>query len=96
MGKHGFGWKMDEIIGAQIVSVSMSLTLQRAEKIFYNFLIAIAIVSVFVVIGILLNILLHFIVIKPMVNIARQADKVSMGGLNIADLNIKIMMKLPP
>jgi protein-histidine pros-kinase len=84
---NGFGWKMDEIIGAQIVSVPMSLPLQRAEKIFYNFLIAI--VSVFVVIGILLNILLHFIVIKPMVNIARQADKVSMGELNIAELDVK-------
>jgi len=81
---NGFGWKMDEIIGAQIVSVPMSLPLQRAEKTFYSFLISI--VSVFAVIGILLNILLHFIVIKPMVNIAKQADKVSMGDLNIAEL----------
>jgi protein-histidine pros-kinase len=83
---NGFGWKMDEIIGAQIVSVPMSLPLQRAEKIFYNFLIAI--IGVFVVIGILLNILLHFIVIKPMINIAKQADKVSMGELNIDELKV--------
>jgi protein-histidine pros-kinase len=65
----------------------MSLPLQRAETTFYSFLIAI--VSVFVVIGILLNILLHFIVIKPMINIAKQADKVSMGELEIAELNVK-------
>jgi protein-histidine pros-kinase len=84
---NGFGWKIDEIIGAQIVSVPMSLPLQRAEKTFYSFLIAI--VSVFVLIGILLNILLHFIVIKPMINIAKQADKVSMGELEIAELNVK-------
>ncbi|MDD1608607.1 MAG: DUF3365 domain-containing protein [Methylococcaceae bacterium] len=84
---NGFGWKMDDIIGAQIVSVPMSLPLQRAEKTFYSFLIAI--VSVFVVIGILLNILLHFIVIKPMMNIAKQANRVSMGELNIAELNVK-------
>ena len=83
---NGFGWQMDEIIGAQIVSVPMSLPLQRAEKTFYSFLISI--ISVFVVIGILLNILLHFIVIKPMVNIAKQADKVSMGELNIAELAV--------
>lgn len=83
---NGFGWKMDEVIGAQIVSVPMSLPLQRAEKIFYNFLIAIT--SVFVVIGILLNMLLHFIVIKPMINIAKQADKVSMGELNIAEMEV--------
>ncbi len=84
---NGFGWKMDEIIGAQIVSVPMSLPLQRADKTFYSFLISI--VSVFVVIGILLNILLHFIVIKPMIKIAKQADRVSMGELNIAEINIK-------
>jgi methyl-accepting chemotaxis protein len=84
---NGFGWKMDEIIGAQIVSVPMSLPLQRAETTFYSFLIAIT--SVFVVIGILLNILLHFIVIKPMINIAKQADRVSMGELDIAELNVK-------
>jgi protein-histidine pros-kinase len=83
---NGFGWKMDEIIGAQIVSVPMSLPLQRAEKTFYSFLISI--ISVFIVIGILLNILLHFIVIKPMVNIAKQADKVSMGELNISELAV--------
>jgi len=83
---NGFGWKMDEIIGAQIVSVPMSLPLERAEKTFYSFLISI--ISVFVVIGILLNILLHFIVIKPMINIAKQADKVSMGELNIAEIQV--------
>ena len=84
---NGFGWKMDEIIGAQIVSVPMSLPLQRAEKTFYSFLISI--VSVFVVIGILLNILLHFIVIKPMIKIAKQADRVSMGEMNIAEISLK-------
>lgn len=84
---NGFGWKMDEIIGAQIVSVPMSLPLQRAETTFFSFLMAI--VSVFVVIGILLNILLHFIVIKPMINISKQADKVSMGDLEIAELDVK-------
>lgn len=84
---NGFGWKMDEIIGAQIVSVPMSVPLQRAEKTFYSFLIAI--VSVFVIIGILLNILLHFIVIKPMINISKQADKVSMGELTISELDVK-------
>lgn len=84
---NGFGWKMDEIIGAQIVSVPMSLPLQRAETTFYSFIIAI--VSVFVVIGILLNIMLHFIVIKPMIKIARQADRVSLGELNVAELTVK-------
>lgn len=84
---NGFGWKVNEIIGAQIVSVPMTLPLQRAEQTFYTFLTLIS--CVFAAVGILLNILLHFIVIKPMITIAAQADKVSMGELEIKELNIK-------
>lgn len=29
---NGFGWKLDEIIGAQVVSVPMSVPLSMAEK----------------------------------------------------------------
>ncbi|MFA5985295.1 MAG: DUF3365 domain-containing protein [Methylococcaceae bacterium] len=84
---NGFGWKMGEIIGAQVVSVPMSVPLQRAQKTFYGFLISIT--AVFLIIGVLLNVLLHYIVIKPMVNIAKQADKVSMGELNIPEIEVK-------
>ena len=84
---NGFGWKVNEIIGAQIVSVPMTLPLQRAEHAFYTFLALISIV--FAAVGVLLNILLHFIVIKPMIIIADQADKVSMGELEIEELKVK-------
>jgi protein-histidine pros-kinase len=33
---NGFGWKMDEIIGAQIVSVPMAIPLQMAEATFHK------------------------------------------------------------
>ena len=33
---NGFGWKMDEIIGAQIVSVPMSLPLSMANETFQS------------------------------------------------------------
>ena len=84
---NGFGWKVNEIVGAQIVSVPMSLPLERAEKTFYTFLILI--ISAFVLVIVLLNILLHFIVIKPIIQISRQADKVSMGELSIPELSLK-------
>lgn len=84
---NGFGWKENEVIGAQIVSVPMSLPLERAEKTFYTFLMLI--ISAFVLVMILLNILLHFIVIKPIILISNQADKVSMGELTIPELNLK-------
>ena len=84
---NGFGWKLNEVVGAQIVSVPMSLPLKRAETTFYTFLTLI--VSVFVLVVILLNILLHYIVIKPIILISKQADKVSMGELTIPELNLK-------
>lgn len=84
---NGFGWKLNDTIGAQIVSVPMALPLERADQTFYTFLALI--IAVFVVIGVLLNILLYFIVTKPIVTISTQADKVSMGQLDIAELVVK-------
>lgn len=84
---NGFGWKLNEVVGAQIVSVPMSLPLQRAESTFYTFLGLIT--GVFILVIALLNILLHFIVIKPILTISKQADSVSMGNLEVDELNIK-------
>ena len=77
---NGFGWKMNEVIGAQIVSVPMTLPLERAEKTFYTFLGLIT--AVFALVGILL----HSFVIKRIITISEQADKVSMGELQIEEL----------
>ncbi|NJN47729.1 MAG: DUF3365 domain-containing protein [Candidatus Competibacteraceae bacterium] len=74
---NGFGWKLNEIIGAQVVTVPMSLTLQRAEKTFINFMIMQG--AVFAVILIILNILLHMVVVRPAVKISNIASRVSMG-----------------
>ncbi len=84
---NGFGWQMNEVIGAQIVSIPMSLPLQRAESTFYSFLGLIT--GGFVITIVLLNLLLHFIVIKPILTISKQADRVSMGNLEAEELDIK-------
>ena len=36
---NGFGWKMNEIIGAQVVTVPMSVPLDRAQQTFTTFMI---------------------------------------------------------
>jgi len=83
---NGFNWKLNEVIGAQIVSVPMLLPLQRAEVTFYTFLILI--VSVFTAAAIVLNILLHYIVIKPILIISNQAEQISQGKTVIPELDI--------
>jgi protein-histidine pros-kinase len=80
---HGFGWKMGEIIGAQIVTLPMSLPLERARQIFTTFLILLG--GVFLLLLVLLNILLHFVVIRPVVRIAGIANEVSMGKPDVPE-----------
>jgi HAMP domain-containing protein len=83
---NGFGWKLNEIVGAQIVSVPMQLPLARATQTFYVFMLAI--VGIILLIGILLNILLHVVVIQPVNMVAKNADNVSMGALEAGELNV--------
>ncbi|WP_299872924.1 DUF3365 domain-containing protein [uncultured Cocleimonas sp.] len=57
---NGFGWKKNEIVGAQLVSVPMAATLTRAQDTFY--LLMAALISLFVVLIALLNLFLTFII----------------------------------
>lgn len=84
---NGFGWQLNEVVGAQIVSVPMSLPLARADKAFRAFMASL--IGVFLLIGILLNIMLQYAVIKPVRNMAENADRVSMGALDAAEFEIK-------
>ncbi len=84
---NGFGWKLNEVVGAQIVSVPMSLPLQRAEEMFQIFMASM--IAVFVLIGLLLNLLLHLLVIKPAKKIADNANQVGMGVLDTAELEVR-------
>lgn len=80
---NGFGWKMQEIIGAQIVTVPMSVPLARAQQAFITFMILLG--GVFVLLLVLLNVLLHFVVIRPVVRIADIANEVSMGKPDVPE-----------
>ena len=80
---NGFGWKMGEIIGAQIVTVPMSLPLERARQTFTTFLILLG--GVFALLLVLLNILLHFVVIQPVTRMADIANEVSLGKPDVPE-----------
>jgi len=80
---NGFGWKMHEIVGSQIVSVPMAVPLARAQDTLITFMIAVG--AVFAVIMLILNLLLHRIVIHPIKRMAGIAHDVSMGKLDVAE-----------
>lgn len=74
---NGFGWNLNEIVGAQIVTVPMEVPLQRAQQALFTFMLSL--VGVFVIIAMFLNILLNKIVIKPAKAMATIANYISMG-----------------
>jgi protein-histidine pros-kinase len=78
--QNGFGWKPSEIIGAQIVSVPMSASAVRAEHIRQLFILPFA--GFLVLLFASVNVLLNFVVIRPVERIAAAAEKVSMGDID--------------
>ena len=84
---NGFGWKLNEIVGAQIVSVPSALPIQRANHTFKVFMLLLTLV--FVVTFILLNVMLHSIVIQRIKTLSRLADQVSLGNLETAEFKTK-------
>lgn len=82
---NGFGWKLNEVVGAQIVSVPMSLPQQSAELAFIKFMSMLG--GIFLTMIILLNIMLRRIIIRPVIQIAHQANEISMGNMQVAEFN---------
>lgn len=74
---NGFGWKLNEVVGAQVVSVPMSVPLARAEKTFHVFMVSL--VGIFVAIGVVLNLMLWVMVIRPVTKLSKLADRISLG-----------------
>lgn len=77
---NGFGWTLNETLGAQVVSVPMTLPLARAERAFYVVLAMLA--GVFLLIGGALNLMLWKLVIQPVSKLSALSDRVSMGELD--------------
>ena len=80
---NGFGWKMEEVIGAQIVSVPMAVPIERAQKTFTEFMGSLA--AVFVAIFVLLNVMLYTMVIRRVTQLAGIADQVSLGKMDAGE-----------
>jgi len=84
---NGFGWNLNEVIGAQIVSVPMSLPLARADDAFKLFMILLT--AVFVLIGVALNVMLYQLVVRPVSRLSTLADKVSLGELDAPEFTTR-------
>ena len=76
---NGFGWNLNEVVGAQIISVPMALPLARAQQSFRLFVGSL--IAVFVAVGVVLNLLIWWVVVRPVTQLPELADRVSQGDL---------------
>jgi protein-histidine pros-kinase len=84
---NGFGWGENEIVAAQIVSVPMSLPVSIADKAYQRLLMYL--IAVFIVTLVVVDLLLVFIVIRPVRQLASTADRLSKGDLDAPQLRVK-------
>lgn len=74
---NGFGWKLNEVVGAQIVSVPSQLHTVAAQRAFRSLLTAIG--GVFLFLFVVLNLVLLLLVLRPLKKMAAIAEQVSLG-----------------
>jgi protein-histidine pros-kinase len=84
---NGFGWKVNEIVGANIVSVPTSVPVQRANYTFRIFLLSLFVVFAFTI-G-MLNVMLYLFVIRRVKRLSKLADEVSLGNLDAGEFQTR-------
>jgi HAMP domain-containing protein len=84
---NGFGWQPGSVVGAQIVSVPMSVPLAKAKQAF-RLLLTYLIVTLVATITVI-DAAVYFIVIRPLKLVSDAADRVSKGETNQPPLPVK-------
>ena len=85
-GSNGFGWQLNEVVGAQIVSVPASLPVEIAHRAFQNLLMDMCLVALVTLIAVDLALIL--IVVRPVSKLSEMADRISKGELDAPELPV--------
>jgi protein-histidine pros-kinase len=80
---NGFGWQTGEIVGAHVVSVPFASAAANADRAFRAFMTSL--VTVFAAVFLVVNALIYYMVVRPVRQIARVADRLSMGDMSAED-----------
>lgn len=84
---NGFGWKKDEIIGAQIISVPMSVPIAIATTAYHQLLLFLIILMVLAIAA--LDAGVYWFVIRPLKVVSDAADRVSRGEKDVPPIHLK-------
>jgi HAMP domain-containing protein len=78
--ENGFGWKLNEIVAAQIISVPAKDVINKAQE-FWR-LVMLIVIGILLAIALLINYLLKHFIVKPIRQISRTAEAISLGQMN--------------
>ncbi|MGF1932946.1 MAG: c-type heme family protein [Nostoc sp. ChiQUE02] len=78
---NGFGWKLNEIVGAQIISVPANSVINKANQ--SSLLIIIIVSTIFIATILLVNLFLNRQVVMPLKRMTRIAEEVSTGHMEV-------------
>jgi HAMP domain-containing protein len=79
---NGFGWQNNEIVGAQIVSVPIAGATAIADRAFWTLIVSLSVT--FAAVLLLVNLIIHRLLLRPLRRMARIADEVSLGDMSAA------------
>ncbi|HBE19194.1 MAG TPA: histidine kinase [Cyanobacteria bacterium UBA11149] len=81
--ENGFGWKLNEIIGARIISIPTAVPQKQAKESIYSYLLLIA--SIFLIAYTAISILVQNWIVKPLDNITHLLEEISLSRVASTD-----------
>src|ERR1700760_4661409 len=84
---NGFGWNLNDVVAAQIVSVPTEVPMQIARKAYSSLMWSIA--ATFAAILVAINLVVYFLVIVPVQKLSSVAHQVSLGQLEEAEIPVR-------
>ncbi len=85
-GNNGFGWNLNEVVAAQIVSLPTELPVRIAMKAYGTLMWSLT--ATFAAILLAINLVVYFLIILPVRKLSRVADRVSLGELDSGELPV--------
>jgi protein-histidine pros-kinase len=82
----GFGWKLNEVVGTQMVAVPYTLPAELARNTLISFLVSLAVI--FMVLFFVINIAIRKLVLTPVSRLTRMADELGTGNLQGGEIKI--------
>jgi HAMP domain-containing protein len=81
---NGFGWKPNEIVGAQIISVPMSVPVAIAKQAFRSLVVMLILTGLLAILA--LDAGVYWLVVRPLRVVSASGDRISKGDKNVPPL----------